>query len=174
MRQMMNGEKKLGEVGIQLPVTKGTAASPAVETGTMSGPLESSFGTSDQKGRTSIDAIHAVLRLLCLFSSVIALSLMITAKEDSTISLYGFQLPVFSKWTFSDSFECLFDVVSVAEYDECLLSRYLVGVSAAVVAHSLLQLLIDLLKLWRKAPVISSRNYAWLIFAGDQVKWLKI
>ncbi|GMH03706.1 hypothetical protein Nepgr_005545 [Nepenthes gracilis] len=141
-------------MGIELPETKGASASPALETATMSGPLVpsmSSFWRPGRKIRPPIDIFHAVLRLLCLFTSATGLSLMLTAKETSTITLYGFQLPVYSKWSFSDSFE------------------YLVGVSAAVVAHSLLQLLISLLRLLKKAPSIPSRNYAWLIFAGDQV-----
>ncbi|KAI9107787.1 hypothetical protein K1719_021123 [Acacia pycnantha] len=35
-------------------------------------------------------------------------------------------------------------------------------------AHSLLQLLIGTSRLLKKSPVIPSRNFAWLIFAGDQ------
>ncbi|VVA18657.1 PREDICTED: CASP [Prunus dulcis] len=46
---------------------------------------------------------------------------------------------------------------------------YLVGVSAAVVAHSLLQLVIIVSRLLRKSPLIPSRNHAWLTYAGDQV-----
>lgn len=53
-----------------------------------------------------------------------------------------------------------------------MLGRYLVGVSAAVAAHSLLQLLISALRLRRNSPVIPSRKHAWLIFAGDQVSSL--
>lgn len=53
-----------------------------------------------------------------------------------------------------------------------LLYRYLVGVSGAVVAHSLLQLLISASRLRRKALVIPSQRYAWVIYAGDQVKCL--
>lgn len=51
-----------------------------------------------------------------------------------------------------------------------VMSRYLIGVSAAVAAHSLLQVLISTSRLLKKSPVIPSRNQAWLIFAGDQVK----
>jgi hypothetical protein len=50
-----------------------------------------------------------------------------------------------------------------------LLNRYVVGVSAVVAAHSLLQLLISVSRLLRKSPVIQSRSHAWLVFAGDQV-----
>lgn len=52
------------------------------------------------------------------------------------------------------------------------LVRYLVGISAAVAAHSLLQLLLTMRKLVKKAPVIPSRRHAWVIFAGDQVRIL--
>ncbi|KAL3511756.1 hypothetical protein ACH5RR_024473 [Cinchona calisaya] len=155
----MNGGKNAyaaaaaGEANIQLPETKVEAEM----VGTMSGPLVSPprpkpNRTSTVHGPNSkMDIAHVVLRLGCLLTSVTALSLMTTAKEASTLSLYGFNLPVYSKWSFSDSFE------------------YLVGVSAAVAVHSLLQLLISGSRSLRKSPVIPSRNHAWLIFAGDQV-----
>ncbi|KAL6334980.1 hypothetical protein AAG906_023785 [Vitis piasezkii] len=139
----MNGLKTPPEIGIQLPEAK-----VAAETGTMSGPLVPP--RSDRSVRRGTDVAHVVLRFVCLLTSVIALSLMATAKEAASISIYGFLLPVSSKWSFSDSFE------------------YLVGVSAAVAAHALLQLIISVSRLLRKSPVIPSRNHAWLIFAGDQ------
>ncbi|XP_059643444.1 CASP-like protein 3A1 [Cornus florida] len=141
---MMSGRKTPSEVGIQLPEAK-----VAAETGSMSGPLVPTRPDRNSSRRT--DITHVVLRLLCLSTSVVALSFMATAKKSATISIYGFSLPVYSKWSFSDSFE------------------YLVGVSAAVAAHSLLQLLISASRLLRKSPVVPSRNHAWLIFAGDQV-----
>ncbi|GFQ00229.1 CASP-like protein 3a1 [Phtheirospermum japonicum] len=95
--------------------------------------------------------MHGVARLLCVLTSVTALSVMTTAKQASTISLYGFSLPLSSKWSFSDSFE------------------YLVGVSAAVAVHSLVQLIINVSRMFRKSPIIPSRHHAWLIFAGDQL-----
>lgn len=115
----------------------------------MSGPLVSAART-DRSIRRKLDVTHGVLRVACLLASVTALSLMATAEESATVSIFGFSLPVYSKWSFSDSFE------------------YLVGVSAAVAAHSLLQLLISILRLLRNSPVIPSRNHAWIIFAGDQ------
>ena len=54
----------------------------------------------------------------------------------------------------------------------CSMFRYLVGVSGAVVAHSLLQLLISVSRLRRKAAIIPSQNYAWVVYVGDQVKCL--
>ncbi|THG00196.1 CASP-like protein 3A1 [Camellia sinensis] len=141
---MMNGLKTPAEeIGIQLAETK------VVESGPMSGPLVSAART-DRSIRRKLDVTHAVLRVACLLASVTALSLMATAEESATVSIFGFSLPVYSKWSFSDSFE------------------YLVGVSAAVAAHSLLQLLISILRLLRNSPVIPSRNHAWIIFAGDQ------
>uniref|UniRef100_A0A803NZ52 CASP-like protein n=1 Tax=Cannabis sativa TaxID=3483 RepID=A0A803NZ52_CANSA len=97
------------------------------------------------------DVAQAILRVLSVATSVIALLFMVTAKEASTVFVYGFPLPVFSKWSFSDSFV------------------YLVGVSAAVAAHSLLQLILSALRLLRKSSVVPTRNHAWLIFACDQV-----
>ncbi|KAG6727819.1 hypothetical protein I3842_02G143900 [Carya illinoinensis] len=118
----------------------------------MSGPLVETR-SSERKGSVVLrrsDLGHLVLRLLCMLTSVAALSFMVTAKEASTVSIYGFQLPVYSKWSFSHSFE------------------YVVVISAAVAAHSLLQLLISASSLLRKSSVILSRNHAWLIFAADQ------
>ncbi|XP_027126772.1 CASP-like protein 3A1 [Coffea arabica] len=141
----MNGAKNAGEaVNIQLPEMK-----VAAEMGTMSGPLVAPRPSRSVHGK--MDIAHVVLRLACLLTSVTALSLMATAKQASTLSLYGFNVPVRSNWSFSDSFE------------------YLVGVSAAVAVHSLLQLLISGSRSLRKSPAIPSRNHAWLIFAGDQV-----
>ncbi|KAK4427950.1 CASP-like protein 3A1 [Sesamum alatum] len=140
----MNGPKSgAPEVSIQLPETK-TAAE--------SGPLVSQRPESRRGGVVGHRKADVVLRLLCLLTSVTALSVMATAKQASTISLYGFSIPLYSKWSFSGSFE------------------YLVGVSAAVALHSLLQLLINVSRMLRKSPpIIPSRNHAWLIFAGDQI-----
>ncbi|XP_022724612.1 CASP-like protein 3A1 [Durio zibethinus] len=97
------------------------------------------------------DVVLVTLRLLCMAVSVTAMSFMVTARQVSTASFYGFQLQLHSKWSFSYSFE------------------YLVGVTAAAAGYSLLQLLIGMSRLVRKSPVIPSRNQAWLIFAGDQL-----
>ncbi|RWR72490.1 CASP-like protein 3A1 [Cinnamomum micranthum f. kanehirae] len=143
---MSEGRKKPLEIGIQMPETK----TPVQSTPT-SGPLVPVSGERNQKLRRKADATHALLRLVCLLSSVAALSVMITAEQSATISLYGFELPLYSKWTLSDSLE------------------FLVGMSAAVAAHSLLQLVLSTAKLLKKSPVINSRKHAWIIFAGDQV-----
>ncbi|KAL2516200.1 CASP-like protein 3A1 [Forsythia ovata] len=137
----MTNEQKNGppEVGIQLPETKVAGEESLIVNGRR------------RIGHRKTDIMHVILRLLCLLTCVTALSVMVTAKQASTISLYGFSIPVVSKWSFSHSFE------------------YLVGVSAAVAFHSLLQLLINTSRVLRKSPVIPSRNHAWLVFAADQI-----
>ncbi|XP_004510293.1 CASP-like protein 3A1 [Cicer arietinum] len=116
--------------------------------GTMSGPLVGAAVETSRRRRT--EALQLILRALCMASSVVSISLMITAKQNSSVSIYGFLLPVHSKWSFSHSYQ------------------YLVGVSAAVAVHSLLQLLIGTSRFVRATSVIPSRNHAWVIFAGDQ------
>ncbi|XP_068334416.1 CASP-like protein 3A1 [Pyrus communis] len=113
-------------------------------------------GTVRSGGAASVlsrraEVTHLCLRALCMVASVTALSFMVTAREATTVYVYGFPLPVNSKWSFANAFE------------------YLVGVSAAVAAHSLMQLLVSVSRLLRKSPLIPSRNHAWLTFAGDQV-----
>ncbi|KAB2094014.1 hypothetical protein ERO13_A02G118700v2 [Gossypium hirsutum] len=101
---------------------------------------------------TKGDVVVLTLRLLCMATSVTAMSFMVTARQVSAASFYGFQVQLHSKWSFSYSFE------------------YLVGVTATATAYSLLQLLIAGTRLLvKKSPVIPSRNQAWLVFAGDQI-----
>lgn len=97
------------------------------------------------------DVVLVTLRLLCMAASVTAMSFMVTARQVSTASFYGLQFRLHSKWSFSYSFE------------------YVVGVTAAASGYSLLQLLIGVSRLLRKSPMITSRNQAWLLFAGDQI-----
>ncbi|KAK1362883.1 hypothetical protein POM88_038444 [Heracleum sosnowskyi] len=105
----------------------------------------------EARRKAEVVGVNVILRLLCLITTVTALSLMVTAKQDSTISVFGLSLPVQSKWSFSDSFQ------------------YVVGVTAAVAFHSFVQLLYNIPMILRKSPVISSRNYLWLLFAVDQL-----
>ncbi|KAJ6427498.1 hypothetical protein OIU84_022991 [Salix udensis] len=152
---MMNGQKKAAaEVAVQLPESKMVA-------GSMSGPFGGASGGGAAAGLRrpfgrKAEVMNVLLRVLCMVTSVAAVSFMVTSQQSSTVSIYGFTLPIQSKWSFSHSFE------------------YLVGVSAAVAAHSLLQLLISISRLLRKSPGIPSRNHAWLVFAGDQVYLRKL
>jgi hypothetical protein len=105
---MMNGQKlaPAAEVAVQLPESKVAADNIS---GTMSGPLVGASGggtTAAMRpfGRKA-EVMHVLLRLLCIITSVAALSFMVTAQQSSTISIYGFMLPVQSKWSFSHSFE---------------------------------------------------------------------
>ncbi|KAI3923336.1 hypothetical protein MKW98_026929 [Papaver atlanticum] len=143
----MNYQKTTPDIGIQMPCE---AKVVAAESARMSDPLASANGNCKNLRRKT-DIIHTTLRFFCLFASVMSLAFMLRAEEKTTITIYGFHLPVYCKWSFADSFE------------------YLVGIAAAVVAHSLLQLLLSVMKLIKKTPVIPSRNHAWLIFAGDQI-----
>ncbi|OWM78116.1 CASP-like protein 3A1 [Punica granatum] len=101
--------------------------------------------------RRKAELVQVALRLSCTATSLTAMAFMVTAEQASVASIYGFSFPIRSKWSFSDSF------------------MYLVGVSAAVGAYSLVQLLISVSRLLKRSPLIPSRRYAWLIFAGDQV-----
>ncbi|XP_024022526.1 CASP-like protein 3A1 [Morus notabilis] len=132
-----------------------TTSSSETENGATGGPLAMEVDGDHRKVGLVLrkaDVAQVALRLLCMATSVTALVFMVTAREASTVSIYGFPLAVYSKWSFSDSFE------------------YLVGVSAAVAAHSLLQFLISTSRLLRRSSnIVPSRNHAWLIFAADQV-----
>lgn len=90
----MNGRKIPPEVTIQTAETKVT-----VETMCVSSP-----GPEPARVTRKQEMLHVILRLLCVLTSVTALSLMVTAKQSGEISLYGFDLPLYSKWSFSDSF----------------------------------------------------------------------
>ncbi|KAK1358329.1 hypothetical protein POM88_051585 [Heracleum sosnowskyi] len=137
----MNGRKTPPEAPVQM-----TEAKVTVEPMCVSSP-----GPQLARVSRKQELLHVSLRLLCVFTSVTALSLMVTAKQSGEISLYGFNLPLYSKWSFSYSF------------------MYVVGVCGAVAGHSLLQLLISGLRLMQRSPANLSRNHAWLIFAGDQI-----
>lgn len=66
-------------------------------------------GTMNDAGASGLlrkgDVAQLCLRVMCMAASVTALLFMVTAREASTVSIYGFQLPVNSKWSFADSFE---------------------------------------------------------------------
>ncbi|KAJ4828294.1 hypothetical protein Tsubulata_034965 [Turnera subulata] len=150
---MTNGQKMQHppEVAVQLPESKVAAATG--NSGTISGPLEVGEGAATAGGPLGRrgDVVHVVLRATCMVAAVIAVALMVTAQQSSTLVVYGFSFPVQSKWSFAHAFV------------------FLVGVSVAVAAHSLMQLIISMSRLINRSPVIPSRSHAWLIFAGDQV-----
>ncbi|KAK8479337.1 hypothetical protein V6N13_063227 [Hibiscus sabdariffa] len=129
-------------------------STPAEENGQQGVELGLDLGSKTAGGGslTRGDVVVLAIRLLCMATSVTAMWFMVTARQVSAASFYGFQLQLHSKWSFSYSFE------------------YLVGVTATATAYSLVQLLIAASRLLlRKSPVIPSRNQAWLLFAGDQI-----
>ncbi|KAG5523475.1 hypothetical protein RHGRI_035322 [Rhododendron griersonianum] len=81
-----------GEDGAQLPESNGTFVSTARP-------------DHHQKARRKHDVTLVAMRVACVLSSVAAVCLMVTAKERSTMSIFGFSLPIYSNWSYSDSFE---------------------------------------------------------------------
>ncbi|XP_058084115.1 CASP-like protein 3A1 [Magnolia sinica] len=145
-KTMTKGRKPSPEVGIQVQESKITADSP-----TMNGslvPISSGLG---EKIRRKAHAANAILRFLCLLSSTTSLSFMLQAEQTANISMSGFNLPIQTKWSYSNSFE------------------FLVAVSAAVAAHSLIQLALSIVKLINKSLPTPSRRHTWILFAGDQI-----
>lgn len=58
------------------------------------------------KGVSKRDAVvQVILRLLSLAASVIAMSFMVTARQNGVASVYGFPLTIRSKWSYSYAFE---------------------------------------------------------------------
>ncbi|WOL20534.1 CASP-like protein 3A1 [Canna indica] len=141
-----------GEVvlGIQMPEAGKAAAVVAADSGTMSGPLVRVAGRKGQRTPARWDTVAVGVRLATVVASVLSLAAMVTAEQRGSLSVFGFQITLYSKWSFSDSLE------------------YLVGILATVAAHSLLQLLLSVKKLVQGSSVIPSRSHAWIIFAGDQ------
>lgn len=66
---------------------------------------DSSSGPPVRNVNGKAQVMQVILRTLCLVTSVTALSLMVTAKQASTITVLGFNIPLHSKWSFSRSFE---------------------------------------------------------------------
>ncbi|XP_010545675.1 PREDICTED: CASP-like protein 3A1 [Tarenaya hassleriana] len=97
------------------------------------------------------DVAMVVMRVICVAAAAAAVMFMVTARQTSVASLYGFQLQLHSVWSLSDSLV------------------YLVVVSSATAAYSLLQLLISGARLVKKRPVIPTRHQAWFCFASDQI-----
>lgn len=56
-------------------------------------------------GQRKVELVQVALRLLCMVTSLTALAFMVTAEQASVASIYGFHIPIRSKWSFSDSFE---------------------------------------------------------------------
>ncbi|XP_030525209.2 CASP-like protein 3A1 isoform X2 [Rhodamnia argentea] len=139
---MFNGQK-LPQPEVDLQLAEANAAADR-QGATMNGFLQAAGAPRLKGARWKADVMQVMLRVMCMAASLTALSFMVTAKQHSFLVIYDFQFPVHAKW-------------------------YLVGVLGAVAIHSCLQLLVGISRLLRKSPAITpSRNYAWLLFAGDQ------
>ncbi|XP_021911756.1 CASP-like protein 3A1 isoform X3 [Carica papaya] len=60
------------------------------------------------------DLVRVALRLMCMAASVTAMSFMLTARQVSAASFYGFQLHLYSKWSFSYAFACCYRLLLAA------------------------------------------------------------
>ncbi|WZZ62007.1 hypothetical protein YC2023_062114 [Brassica napus] len=109
------------------------------------------YGEDKRHGGRRNDVAMFVLRAMCMAVSAVAVSLMVTARETSMTTLYGFEFQLHAVWSLSDSL------------------IYLVAVSSATVIYSLLQLILSGTRLMRKSPVIPTRTQAWFCFAADQI-----
>lgn len=94
------------EVGIQMPEAA-KASAVAADSGTMSGPLVPVTGGKDHRAAAAMgwDAVAVGVRLATVLSSLLSLSIMVTAEQRGSLSVFGIQIPLYSKWSFSDSFE---------------------------------------------------------------------
>lgn len=104
---MMNGYKRppsppLSTLPMQLTEAKVVAENGQSEprVGLFNAGLGSKTGVW-----TRGDVVLVILRLLCMGASLTAMLFMVTARQVSTASFYGFQLQLHSKWSFSYSFE---------------------------------------------------------------------
>ncbi|CAN8259123.1 unnamed protein product [Cochlearia groenlandica] len=109
------------------------------------------YGEDSHHARRRDDVAMVVLRGMCMAVSTVAVILMVTARETSMTTLYGFEFKLHAVWSLSDSL------------------IYLMVVSSATVLYSLLQLIISVTRLVRKSPVIPTRTQAWLCLLADQI-----
>ncbi|XP_010539485.1 PREDICTED: CASP-like protein ARALYDRAFT_316979 isoform X2 [Tarenaya hassleriana] len=104
-----------------------------------------------RRGGRRREVAEVALRGGGMAAAAAAMALMLTAREEGVADIYGFQLSLSSKWSFSPSYQ------------------YLVAVSAAASLYLAVQFLVGSLRLLRRNPVIPSRQQAWFIFMADQI-----
>ncbi|EMS66990.1 hypothetical protein TRIUR3_06860 [Triticum urartu] len=97
-----------------------------------------------------LDMAMVATRAAALVMALLSMSLMVSAKQRGSLIIFGIEIPLYAKWSLSDSLKSL------------------VGLSAAAAAYSLAQLLSIAYKALKKVPVVPSRRYAWMLLAGDQ------
>ncbi|CAN7069653.1 unnamed protein product [Brassica oleracea var. botrytis] len=113
--------------------------------------VTTTYDEDNRHGGTRNDVAMVVLRAMCMALSAVSLLLMVTARETSMTTLYGFEFQLHAVWSLSDSL------------------IYLVVVTSATVIYSLLQLVLSGTRLMRKTPVVPTRTQAWFCFVADQI-----
>ncbi|KAJ3695108.1 hypothetical protein LUZ60_000485 [Juncus effusus] len=146
-RKETQHQQQGAEMAIQMPETGGCRSAVAAEPTTIADKTMRAFTGC---GR-SWDAGAAVVRTATAAAAALALAMMVTAEQRGSMAVFGLNVPLYSKWSFSDSLE------------------YLVATSAAVIFYSLLQLILIIRKLVKKLPAIPNRTQAWILFSLDQV-----
>lgn len=103
----MNSDHKTlrQEPAVQPPETKFTAVGEESRISGPTGIATRTAGRNSADGQRKVETVQVALRLLCVVTSLTALAFMVTAEQASVASIYGFQIPIRSKWSFSDSFE---------------------------------------------------------------------
>ncbi|KAJ4897928.1 CASP-like protein 3A1 [Raphanus sativus] len=109
------------------------------------------YEEDDRHGERRGDVAMVVLRAMCMAVSAVAVLLMVTARETSMTTLYGFEFQLHAVWSLSDSL------------------IYLVVVTSATVIYSCLQLVLSGTRLMRRSPVVPTRRQAWFCFVADQI-----
>uniref|UniRef100_A0A0A9H1M3 CASP-like protein n=1 Tax=Arundo donax TaxID=35708 RepID=A0A0A9H1M3_ARUDO len=95
--------------------------------------------------------VMVATRAAALVMALLAVSLVVSSKQRGTLTIFCIEIPLDADWSFSYSLQ------------------FLVGMSAAAAAYSLVQLLLISHKAVKKVSMIPSRRHVLLLFAGDQV-----
>ncbi|KAF7030605.1 hypothetical protein CFC21_042118 [Triticum aestivum] len=138
MGSFANGQNG-SELGIQMPAM---GSSAVLEPPT----------TSVTPRCPRLDMAMVATRAAALVMALLSMSLMVSARQRGNLIIFGIEIPLYAKWSLSDSLKSL------------------VGISAAAAAYSLAQLLSIAYKALKKVPAVPSRRYAWMLLAGDQIE----
>ncbi|KAF8048098.1 hypothetical protein N665_2679s0008, partial [Sinapis alba] len=87
--------------------------------------ITTTYDEDNSHGGRRNDVAMVMLRAMCMAVSAVSLLLMVTARETSMTTLYGFEFQLHAVWSLSDSL------------------IYLVVVTSATVIYSVLQLVLS-------------------------------
>ncbi|KAF3512432.1 hypothetical protein F2Q69_00003487 [Brassica cretica] len=65
--------------------------------------VTTTYDEDNRHGGTRNDVAMVVLRAMCMSLSAVSLLLMVTARETSMTTLYGFEFQLHAVWSLSDS-----------------------------------------------------------------------